>query len=220
MFFIIDTAFFSATLTRLPHGGYLPILLSIVLYVTMMTWKQGRELITAAKRRDPLPAEQFIAGLAKGRAVRVPGTAAFMARAGEGLPRTLLHNLKHNKVLHERIILMAIYISDEPRITSAERVNIEDLGHGFFRAVPHFGFMEEPNVPAALALLRQQGFALDDLTTSYFVGRVSFVPARMPKLSRWRERIFIGLSRNAQSAVDYFHLPIPQVVEIGIQEEI
>jgi KUP system potassium uptake protein len=220
LFFVIDTAFLSATLTRLPHGGYLPILLSIVLYVTMMTWKQGREHITAAKRRDPLPVEQFIAGLAKGRAVRVPGTAVFMARAGEGLPRTLLHNLKHNKVLHERVVLMAIYISDEPRISRAERASIEDLGHGFYRVVVHFGFMEEPNVPAALALLGQKGFTFEELTTSYFVGRVSFVPARLPKLSRWRERIFIALSRNAQSAVDYFHLPVPQVVELGVQEEI
>ena len=220
IFFIVDTSFFSATLTRLPHGGYLPILLSIALYVTMMTWKRGREHLTAAKRRDPLPVEDFIAGLARGRALRVPGTAVFMARAGEGLPRTLLHNLKHNKVLHERVVLMAIYIADEPRIPVAERAKIEDLGHGFYRAVVHFGFMEEPNVPAALALLRQVGFAFDELTTSYFVGRVSFVPARLPVLSRWRERLFIGLSRNAQSAVDYFHLPIPQVVEIGVQEEI
>ncbi len=115
---------------------------------------------------------------------------------------------------------MAIYIADEPRIKNAERVKIENLGHGFFRVVVHFGFMEEPDVPAALALLRQQGFAFDELSTSYFVGRVSFVPARLPKLSRWRERVFIALSRNAQSAVDYFHLPIPQVVELGVQEEI
>ncbi|MEQ1888242.1 MAG: potassium transporter Kup [Alphaproteobacteria bacterium] len=220
IFFVIDTAFFSATLTRLPHGGYMPILLSIVLYFTMSTWRQGREHITSGKRRDTLPPEDFIAGLASGRAVRIPGAAVFMARAGEGLPRTLLHNLKHNKVLHEKVILMAIYISDKPRISPSERINIEDLGHGFYRVVVHFGFMEEPNVPEALALLNQHGYKFEDLSTSYFVGRISYVPASRPKLSRWRERIFIALSRNAQSAVDYFHLPIPQVVELGVQEEI
>ena len=218
--FFIDATFFGSTMTRLPHGGYLPILMSIAIYTAMMTWKKGREYITAAKRRDPLPVEQFIAGLARGRAVRVPGTAIFMARAGEGMPRTLLHNLKHNKVLHERVVLMAIYIADAPRITAPERVRIEDLGHGFYRVVVHFGFMEEPDVPAALGLLRQQGFAFNEISTSYFVGRVSFVPARQPKFARWRERVFIALSRNAQSAVDYFRLPIPQVVEVGVQEEI
>lgn len=169
IFFIIDTSFFSATLTRLPHGGYLPILLSFALYVTMMTWKRGREYLTAAKRREPLPVEDFIAGLTKGRALRVPSTTVFMARADNGLPRTLLHNLKHNKVVHKRVVLIAIYVTNEPRIPVAERVRIEDLGHGFYRVVVHFGFMEEPNVPAALALLRQVGVSFDELTTSYFV---------------------------------------------------
>jgi len=218
--FTIDATYFSATLTRLDDGGFLPILLCLVLYSMMQTWSRGREIISMRKRRDPLPAEDFISGLARGSAIRVPGTAVFMARAGEGLPRTLLHNLKHNKVLHERVILLAIYMSDEPRVTNRERVTIEPLGHGFFRVVLHFGFMETPDVPAALSLLRQQGFPFEAMETSYFVGRVSFVPALRPRLSRWRERLFIALSRNAQSATDYFHLPNTQVVEVGVQEEI
>lgn len=219
--FVIDATFFGSTMTRLSHGGYLPIMLSIAIYFLMMTWHDGRGFIIARKRRNPLPVENFIAGLANGSAIRVPGTAVFLARAGEGLPRTLLHNLKHNKVLHERIILLAIYIEDEPRVDIADRINIEPLGHGFFRIVLHFGFMEEPNVPGALALLNERGFNFyEPMKTSFFVGRVNYVPALRPKLSRWRERLFIALSRNAQSATDYFNLPNPQVVEVGVQEEI
>lgn len=219
VFFLVDGAYFSANLTKIPAGGWFPLLVGFIVFTFLTTWSTGRKLMIDRLREAAMPIQVFIASAASS-ASRVPGTAVFMTSTAEGVPHALLHNLKHNKVLHDRIILLTVAIADQPYWPEAKRVKREDLGHGFHRMVLRFGFMEEANVPAALKAARGCGPAFKMMDTSFFLSRQTLIASDRPGMALWREQLFAWMLRNAESAMEFFRLPSNRVVELGSQVEI
>ncbi len=219
MFYLVDGAYFAANLTKVPDGGWFPLLIGFVVFTMLTTWSRGRTLMMDRLRESAMPIPIFVASAANS-AVRVPGTAVFMTSSAEGVPHALLHNLKHNKVLHERVILLTVKIADVPTVDPTKRCDIEDLGRGFFRLVLKFGFMEEADVPAALKLATGCGQAFKMMETSFFLARQTLLPSARPGMRIWREKLFAWMLRNAESAMEFFRLPTNRVVELGSQVEI
>jgi KUP system potassium uptake protein len=219
VFVIIDGAYLSSNLIKVPEGGWLPLLVAAIIFVLLTTWATGRQLMIARLREAAMPLKVFIASAASS-ATRVPGTAVFMTSTPEGVPHALLHNLKHNKVLHERIILLTVKIADMPFVEEDTRCRLEDLGEGFHRLVVKYGFMQEPDVPAALARLTGCGPAFKMMDTSFFLARQTLLPSSRPGMAIWREKLFAWMLRNAESAMEFFRLPTNRVVELGSQVEI
>ncbi|WP_084250943.1 potassium transporter Kup [Sphingomonas pruni] len=219
LFFLVDGAYLTANLTKIPDGGWFPLLVGLIVFTILTTWAKGRHLMMARLREAAMPIKVFISSAATS-ATRVPGTAVFMTSTAEGVPHALLHNLKHNKVLHERIILLTVKIADVPFVRQAERVKLEHLGHGFHRLVLRYGFMEEPDVPAALALVTGCGDKFKMMDTSFFLARQTLLPSSKPGMAIWREKLFAWMLRNAESAMEFFRLPTNRVVEVGSQVEI
>ena len=170
-------------------------------------------------RESAMPIPIFVASAANS-AARVPGTAVFMTSTADGVPHALLHNLKHNKVLHERVVLLTVKITDVPVVDDAHRYKLEDLGRGFFRLTLHYGFMQEPDVPAALKRVHDCGQSFKMIDTSFFLARQTLLPSARPGMAIWREKIFAWMLRNAESAMEFFRLPTNRVVELGSQVEI
>jgi len=219
--FVVDFAFFAANATKIPHGGWFPLAIGLVIFVLLMTWKRGRGLLAASLRKDAMPIDLFLRTSSSSRIHRVPGTAIFMTGTTEVVPPALLHNLKHNKVLHERNALLTVLIEDVPFVAEERRMDILPLASGFYRLVLRFGFMDEPNVPVALARLGPaRGFVIDVMTTSFFLGRETIVPSDKPGMAPWREQVFAWMSRNSTSAMDFFGIPTNRVIELGTQVEI
>jgi KUP system potassium uptake protein len=218
-FLAIDLAFFAANLLKVPHGGWVPLAVAGGVYILMSTWKSGRELLNRILKQGSLPMDLFLTDVAKRKPHRVAGTAVFMTSASEGAPVVLLHHLKHNKVLHEQVVLMSVQTLEVPEVPRERRLSIHDLGHGFFRVVARFGFMETPNVPQILALCSQRGLATRPGDTSFFLGRERLIVGGSFPMSRWRKKLFVFLSRNARSATEYFGIPPNRVVELGAQIE-
>jgi KUP system potassium uptake protein len=219
--FVVDFAFFAANATKIAHGGWFPLAIGLVIFVLLTTWKRGRGLLAASLRKDAMPIDLFLRTSSSSRIHKVPGTAVFMTGTTEVVPPALLHNLKHNKVLHERNALLTVIIEDVPFVAETRRLEIVPLADGFVRVILRFGFMDEPNVPGAL--LREgpaKGFQIDIMTTSFFLGRETIVPSEKPGMARWREIIFAWMSRNATSAMDFFGIPTNRVIELGTQVEI
>ncbi|HEX7851715.1 MAG TPA: potassium transporter Kup [Sphingomonas sp.] len=219
LFFLVDGAYLTANLTKIPDGGWFPLLVGLIVFTILTTWAKGRHLMMARMREAAMPIKVFISSAATS-ATRVPGTAVFMTSSADGVPHALLHNLKHNKVLHERIILLTVKIADVPFVPLAERVKLEHLGHGFHRLVLRYGFMEEPDVPAALALVTGCGDKFKMMDTSFFLARQTLLPSSKPGMAIWREKLFAWMLRNAESAMEFFRLPTNRVVEVGSQVEI
>jgi KUP system potassium uptake protein len=219
LFFLVDGAYLTANLTKIPDGGWFPLLVGLIVFTILTTWAKGRQLMMARLREAAMPIKVFISSAATS-ATRVPGTAVFMTSTADGVPHALLHNLKHNKVLHERIILLTVKIADVPFVRQAERVKLEHLGHGFHRLVLRYGFMEEPDVPAALALVTGCGDKFKMMDTSFFLARQTLLPSSKPGMAIWREKLFAWMLRNAESAMEFFRLPTNRVVEVGSQVEI
>lgn len=220
-FLLIDAFFFSVTATKVgTGGGIVPIAMGLVLFFCMSTWKLGRAELTRRQRASLVPLEDFIRNIARSSAPRVAGTAVFLSGTSDLVPHALLHNLKHNKVLHQRIVLLTILTENVPHVPLGRRAEVEDLGEGFFRLVGRFGFMDQPDVNSLLRLAVPKGLETAPMDTSFFVGRETLVPAQQSRLSRWREQLFIALSGTAQSAAAYFRLPSDRVVELGAQVEI
>jgi KUP system potassium uptake protein len=219
-FLVADLAFFAANVIKIEHGGWFPLLVAMAVFTLLATWKRGRSALVERLRSSGLPPEIFLADLAAGRVARVPGTAVFMTADSEGTPRALLHNVKHNHVVHEQVVFLTVVSEDVPNVPAHERVSVEDLGQGFRRIVVHYGFMQSPNIPAALARTSSDEFPIDPMTTTYFLGREKLIPAHRSGMARWREILFAYLSHNAQSPTDFFHLPPNRVVELGAQVEI
>jgi KUP system potassium uptake protein len=219
VFLIVDIAYFGANLVKVPSGGWVPLAIGFVIFTLLTTWARGRKLMRERMSESALPLEIF-AKSAKNSAVRVPGTAIFMASTTAGVPSALLHNIKHNKVLHERVIILTIDITDEPYVDPRTRCEMVDLGDGFYRAVLHYGFMEETDVPQGLKSMERCGGAFDMMQTSFFLSRQTLLPSRKPAMPIWREKIFAWLLRNSSSAMDFFKLPTNRVVELGSQVEI
>jgi KUP system potassium uptake protein len=219
--FVVDFAFFAANATKIPHGGWFPLAIGLVIFVLLTTWKRGRGLLAASLRKDAMPVDLFLRTSSSSRIHRVPGTAIFMTGTTEVVPPALLHNLKHNKVLHERNALLTVLIEDVPFIAEERRLEITPLASGFYRAILRFGFMDEPDVPTALGRNGPaKGFAIDIMTTSFFLGRETIVPSEAPGMAPWREQVFAWMSRNATSAMDFFGIPTNRVIELGTQVEI
>lgn len=219
LFFLVDGAYFSANVTKIPDGGWFPLLVGLIVFTILTTWAKGRQLMMARLREAAMPIKVFISSAATS-ATRVPGTAVFMTSTAEGVPHALLHNLKHNKVLHERIILLTVKIADVPFVPMVERVKLDHLGHGFHRLVLRYGFMEEPDVPAALALVTGCGDKFKMMDTSFFLARQTLLASSKPGMAIWREKLFAWMLRNAESAMEFFRLPTNRVVEVGSQVEI
>jgi len=212
---LLDAAFFISTALKIPEGGYVPLGLGIVTFVLMLTWKQGRELLFLRFRQDSLPLKSFLARLPQSRTVRVPGIAVFMTGQADFVPGALLHNLKHNKVLHERVLFVTVINEDVPR--AEQRREMTELGPNIHRVILRYGFQESPNIPKELESLREIGIPFEPMQASYFLGRETVVAAAVPKMSRWRQWLFTLLSRNAISATDFFRIPSDRVVELGVR---
>ncbi len=219
LFFLVDGAYLTANLTKIPDGGWFPLLVGLIVFTILTTWAKGRQLMMARLREAAMPIKVFIQSAANA-ATRVPGTAVFMTSSADGVPHALLHNLKHNKVLHERIVLLTVKIADMPFVPQGERVKLDHLGHGFHRLVLRYGFMEEPDVPAALALVTGCGDKFKMMDTSFFLARQTLLPSSKPGMAIWREKLFAWMLRNAESAMEFFRLPTNRVVEVGSQVEI
>ena len=213
----LDLAFFLSNVLKIPEGGYVPLVLGVVLFIMMLTWHRGRELLFARIRQDGLPLKSFIARLPQSRTVRVPGTAVFMTSQAEFLPGALLHNLKHNKVLHERVLFVTVTNEDVPQIGADRRRAVEELAPNIYRVALRYGFQESPNIPRELEALGEFGIPYEPMQTSYFLGRETVVAAAVPKMSRWRQWLFMLLSRNSLSATEFFRIPSDRVVELGVK---
>ncbi len=219
LFLIVDGAYFAANLTKVPDGGWFPLLVGGFAFVLLTTWARGRKLMRARMAEVGLPLDIF-AKSARNSAARVPGTAIFMNSGADGTPSALLHNIKHNKVLHERVIVLTVRIADVPYVDPAERVEADELGEGFYRVVLHYGFMEETDVPAALMDVLRCGEPFDMMKTSFFLSRQTLVSGKRPGMVVWREKLFAWMMRNAATPMEFFRLPTNRVVELGSQVEI
>ncbi|MBV9970483.1 MAG: KUP/HAK/KT family potassium transporter, partial [Xanthobacteraceae bacterium] len=218
LFAIVDLSFVAANLMKVVEGGWVPLLVAGVLFYAMSTWRQGRTLLISKLERDTLPLEAFIARVHD--KTRVAGTAVFMTSRTDVVPVPLLHNFKHNKVLHQRIVLLHVVTRNIPRVPVADRVEISDLGEDFHAVIVYYGFMESPNVPRALARCAQEGLTFDLMEASFFVGRVTIVGERGSHFGRIRRSVFAAMLRNAQSATEFFRIPSNRVIELGGQVEI
>jgi KUP system potassium uptake protein len=183
----------------------------------MLTWKQGRELLFARFRQDSLPLKSFLARLPQSRTIRVPGIAVFMTGQADFVPAALLHNLKHNKVLHERVLFVTVINEDVPSIGDEARRELTELAPDIHRVLLRYGFQESPHIPRELERLRDLGIAFDPMQASYFLGRETVVAAAVPKMSRWRQWIFAVLTRNSMPATEFFRIPSDRVVELGVR---
>jgi KUP system potassium uptake protein len=219
-FLTVDVAFFGATSLKIVEGGWFPLLVGVVVFTLLSTWKRGRQLLLARLNSGAIALTPFIEGLMAHPPVRVPGTAVFLTASKDGVPHALLHNLAHNKVLHERVVFLTVITENRPFVPAAERVEIEDLGHDFYRVVVHYGFKDEPDIPAALALCGEKGLTFDMMQTSFFLSRETIIATGLPGMAPWREQLFIHMARNAESAMSFFRIPTNRVIELGTQVEI
>jgi KUP system potassium uptake protein len=216
-FLAVDLAFLAANLVKVLEGGWVPLTLGAASMITMWTWVRGTHLLNAKTDRDSIPTTDLLRMLGKSKPTRVPGTAVFMTGNPTVAPSALMHNLKHNKVLHERIVLMNIVTEDTPRVPSERRYEMEKLSDDFTRVTLHFGFMESPRVPAAMALLRKAGYKFDIMTTSFFLGRRSLKASPTSGMPHWQDKLYITLSKQSANATEFFSIPSDRVVELGAQ---
>ena len=218
-FIIVDMAYLGANLLKVPSGGWVPLVIGLAIFTLLTSWSRGRALMRASMAEGAIPMEVF-AKSAHSSATRVPGTAIFMASTASGVPSALLHNIKHNKVLHERVVILTVAIQDVPFVDEAERCSVKDLGQGFYRMSLRYGFLEETDVPAALKGADICGGPFEMMKTSFFLSRQTLLPSAKPGMALWREKLFAWMLRNAASAMEFFRLPTNRVVELGSQVEI
>lgn len=216
-FLVVDVAFFSANMLKLLHGGYVPVLLAIGLVLLMGTWVRGTKILFDKTRKTDVPLLELVGMLSKSPPVRVKGMAVFLTSDPETAPASLLHNLKHNKVLHERNVILTVRSADTPRVAEEERVRLSRITDDFWRVDMVYGYMESPNVPKGLAILRKQGFKFDIMSTSFFLSRRSIKPSPQSGMPVWQDNLFIGLTKSATDATNFFQIPTGRVVEVGTQ---
>jgi KUP system potassium uptake protein len=216
-FVVVDGVFLAANALKIPQGGWMPLVVGGALVGIMLIWRRGTRILYAKARKTDVPLAELVAMLDKSRPHRVKGTAVFLTSAPEIAPAALLHNLKHNKVLHEKNVILTIRTADAPRVSNRDRVAIEHVGDNFWRVAMACGYMETPNVPHGLAILRRQGYAFDIMTTSFFVSRPSIRPSPRSEMPLWQDKIFISLAKSAADATDFFQIPTGRVVEVGTQ---
>jgi KUP system potassium uptake protein len=213
--FVLDLAFFFSNVLKIPDGGWVPLLLGGALFTMMVTWRRGRDLLFSRFRQDSLPLKSFLARLPQSRTTRVPGIAVFMTSQADYVPNALLHNLKHNKVLHERVLFVTVNNEDVPQVTN--RRSVEELAPGIHRITLCYGFQESPNIPKDLEGLREFGVDYEPMQASYFLGRETVVASSVPKMARWQQWLFGIMSRNSVPATEFFRIPSDRVVELGVR---
>jgi KUP system potassium uptake protein len=219
VFLVIDGAFFGANALKIMQGGWVTLAVAALLFTLMTTWKTGRRLVAERLTARAIPLEEFIAMVSAAKPVRVPGTAVFMTAQPVGTPPALAHNLRHNKVLHEHVVVLTVSTAQQPHVADEDRISIEALGHDLFNVRVQYGFMEDPDVPAALMQAHQRGLPLDLNDLTYFLGRETIIVTRRKGMAIWRENLFVVMARNAVRATAFFRLPPERVVELGVQVE-
>jgi KUP system potassium uptake protein len=220
LFFLIDVTFLASNLLKVAAGGWFPLMIGIGMFTLMLTWKQGRRLLSAKLREDAIELDTFLSAVFINPPTRVAGTAVFLSAEKGSTPNALLHNLKHNKVLHEQNVFVTVRHHEVPWVAPEQRCEVEALGNCCWQVGLHFGFKNEPDVPEALELLKQQGVPLDEMETSYFLSRDIVIPTIGSGMALWREKLFAGMHRNAAAAADFLHLPTNRIVELGSKVEI
>jgi KUP system potassium uptake protein len=219
LFLLVDLGFFTANMTKLTHGGWFPLAIGLAIFLILTTWKRGRALLWERVSKDALELDTFLNAVSD-RVPRVPGTAIFMTGTDSGTPGSLLHNLKHNKVLHEQVVVLTVQFEEIPYVPEDQRFELAVLPKNFYRLKVRYGFMEEPNVPEALRKAEGKGLHCDPMQSSYFLSRETVIPSSKPGMSMWREHIFAWMARSATSAMVFFNIPPNRVVELGTQVEI
>ena len=215
--FVVDAVFFAANALKIPDGGWVPLLLGLCMMAVMTSWNRGRTLVLARWKQDSLPLASFLSRLPQSRTVRVPGMAVFMTGNPDYVPAALLHNLKHNKVLHESVLFVTVQNLDVPEAAPTERAELSELVPGVHRVILRYGFMESPNVPKALEDLSSQGLRFDPMQASFFLSREVLIGAMVPKMPMWRLHLFLFMARNAASATEFLRIPSDRVVELGVR---
>ncbi|MCD6061995.1 MAG: kup [Moraxellaceae bacterium] len=219
-FLLIDFAFFGATSLKVLQGGWFPLLVGLLIFTIMSTWKRGRQLLFKKLSNETMPLNLFVNSIGGNTVQTVPGTAVFMTGSHQYVPHAMLHNLKHNKILHERNVLLTLVTRDIPFVDEAERLVVNQVAHNFWLISGYYGFKEQPDVPALLAECAQHGLEFDMMDTSFFLSRERLIATVAPGMAMWRERLFVAMSRNAASATDFFQIPTNRVVELGTQIEL
>ena len=218
---ICDLSFWGANMIKVEQGGWFPLAIAAVVFTLMATWKRGRTLLAATFGMRGLPVDLFVKDIASSHPVRVPGMAVFMTRNTSGVPPVLLHHLKHNKVLHEQVVLLSVLTEEIPTVPKEERVRVEEMGEGIFRVVARYGFMEDPNILAVLTEAEHEGLRNFKLgSTTFYLGRETLITTKKPGMALWRKTLFAIMSRNARSATAYFRIPPNRVVELGAHIEL
>lgn len=219
-FLLVDGLFFAANVPKIVQGGAFPVLAGGVLYLLMSTWKRGKQILVERIDEGALPLPLFISSIRIQPPHRVEGTAVFLTARSDAVPHALLHNMLHNQVLHSQVVLLTVVSEDRPRVPEHERFEVEAYGDGFFRVLLHFGFMDEPDVPAALKLCHLDGLDFTPMRTTYFLSRETVIASRLEGMSRWRGNLFAFLLKNANGNLRFFNLPLNRVIELGTQVEI
>jgi KUP system potassium uptake protein len=219
-FLIIDLAFFTANLPKIPHGGWFPLVIGAIVFTLLATWKKGRSLLQKKQSDETLPLEPFLESLMAHPPQRVSGTAVFLTTSRSSVPHALLHNLIHNKVLHERVIFLTVVTEEVPFVPDIDQIKLHELGHGAWRMTVRYGFKDEPDIPLALSRCEARGLPFSMMETSFFLNRETVLPAKMPGMALWREKMFAWMNRSASTAMEFFKLPPNRVIELGTQVEI
>lgn len=220
LFLTIDLAFFTANLPKIPHGGWFPLVIGALVFTLLATWKKGRSLLLKRQADESLPLKPFMENLMAHPPVRVPGTAVFLTTSRSSVPHALLHNLIHNKVLHERVIFLTVVTEEVPTVPEIDQVELHELGHGTWRLTVRYGFKDEPDIPLALSRCEKLGLPFNMMETSFFLNRETILPSKLPGMALWREKMFAWMNRSASTAMEFFKLPPNRVIELGTQVEI
>jgi KUP system potassium uptake protein len=216
----VDLAFLGANMLKIPSGGWFPLVIGCGMFLLMATWKLGRQILSRRLSEDSLPLHMFLQRQKEKPILRVAGTAVFMTGGSDTVPIALLHNIKHNKVLHERVVFLTVITEPIPRVPAKDRMIVEGLADGFYRITVRYGFVQEPDIPKVLRLAKAFGLEFEVMQTSFFLGRETLIPSIAPEMAVWREQLFMVMSRNSVSATDFFHIPAGRVVELGTQVQL
>ncbi len=219
-FAVVDILLLSSNSLKISHGGWFPLTIGFVLFVIMMTWRRGRHLLVESQRKHAIQLTSFLQSLFFMPPHRVPGTAIFLRGEHEGAPQAILHNLSHNKVLHERVFFLTIHIKETPWISESERIQVQDLGHECYQLDFYYGFNDEPDIPKTLERCKEYGYAFDMMATSFFIARQTIISTPFTGMSKWREMLFIWIYRNARNPADFYQIPANRVIELGARIEI
>ncbi|KUR75457.1 potassium transport protein Kup [Novosphingobium sp. FSW06-99] len=218
-FLLVDGAYFASNMTKIPDGGWFPLMIATIVFVVLTTWATGRRILRDRLAEDSMPFDLFLNSVCE-KVRRVPGTSVFLASTAEGIPPALLHNLKHNHILHDRVVILTVVTEGVPHVPAEARRMVESIGHGFYRMIISIGFMDEANVPAELSAETRAGGPFKPMDTSYFLARQTLIASKRPGMSIWREKLFAWMIRNAESPMQFFRLPTNRVIELGSQLEI